>query len=485
MRVAARFGLLLLLLFAPARLDAGSPPTRTQILLLECPSASALRGRLETYADSCGLSDAYGAGEACSVLGASFARTGERDSAIAWYSRANRILDGPQERLALVDLLLERRAGEDVARAATLLRISLEGIEAPGARLPYQARQAWALHLAARSDSAARLFAEIETPLSASLEWSDRMGRVAVAAGRPGAAMRWLSPVAVASRGCAPDVMAALSAAAASSGTRRDLSSLIAAQVTALDRSEAARLDALSARPVSFDADDGFPLAGAVLAPGDGVRRVGAVVLVEPDERASSCDSLADVLRRANLAVLLLERRGTGGSIGPTCALPFAWRGREDALDRRCARDVRGALRVLAGMTRLDTSRCVVVGVGETATTAVRAAGLDPRTRALVLVSPAPHPVDGGTVRAGIAALQRPIFFQIAPEDFPLFEQTDIFYQAGVRGRSRVSDARGAGQGAAQFHHDPTIAPRLIRWLAETMSAPAPPTLRPSRPRRK
>ena len=484
MRTLALSSLLMLLLLAPARLEAGSPPTRTQILLLECPSASALRGRLEAYADSCAASDVYGADEACSALGASFARAGERDSAIAWYSRADRLLGGSEARLALVDLLLERHATEDVARASTLLRTSLEGIEAPGARVPYQARLAWALHLMAHSDSAARLFSEIETPLSASLEWSDRMGRVALAAGRPGAAMRWLSPVAVASRGRASEVMEALSSAIASGAKQLDLTGLIAAQVAALDRAEAARLDALSARPVSFTTDDGFPLAGAALAPADGVRRVGAIVLVEPGERASSCDSLADILRRANFAVLLLERRGHGGSVGPTCALPFTWRGREDALDRRCARDVRGALRVLAGMTRLDTSRCVVVGIGETATTAVRAATLDPRTRALVLVSPAPHPVDRGVVRAGITALQRPIFFQIAPEDFPLFEQTDTFYQAGVRGRSRVSDARGAGQGAAQFDHDPSVAPRLIRWLAETMSAPAPPTPRPTRPRR-
>lgn len=478
----------LLLLCAATRAFAGTPPTRTQTLLIECRTPGELRARLEAYADSTFGRDSFGSGEACAVLGASFSRSGARDSALAWCTRALDRRGDTEDRLAVADLLLDRRRGDDVARVTAQLRKYLEAIEAPGARAPYQARLAWALHLAARSDTAAAMFAEIEGDLASSLEWSARMGRTALAAGRPGAAMRWLMPVAMASRGLAADIMDSLNAAAAAmpaGSPRRDLAALVAGQVAALDREQARRLDAFHARRVTFNADDGFPLAGAWLAAADSARHLGAVVLLEPGGDPTVCDSLAGALLRANLAVLLLDRRGSGASVGPACPTPFAWHGREEALDRRCARDVRDGLRALARATPLDTSRYVVAGIGEAATTAVRAALLDPRARALLLVSPSPHPVDRGVVRAGIAKLQRPIFFQLAPEDFLLFELTDVLYQAGLRPVSRVSDSHGGGQGAAQFRDDPAIAPRLIRWLAETLPPPARPVPRPARRRRR
>ena len=476
----------LLALLLPGAAHAGSPPTRTEILLVESRTPAELRSRLRAFADSIAPSWPFGSGEACAALGASFERAGQIDSAIVWYGRATERRGDTSERLGLVDALLARGRPEDLQRAIAQLRRNVAGIEAPTARLPYEARLAWALHRAGKPDSAATAFALIENDLAPSVEWSEHMGFACLDARRPGAAMRWLSPVAVASRGRAKDVMDALRAsgeAMPAGSSRADFTALIGRQVAVLDYAEEDALAPLKARRLSFNAGDGFPLGAVVVTPAAAKRRLGAVVMIEPGQSPLSCDSLVQALLRANLAVLLLERRGFGHSVGPACLYPHAWHGREAALEERCARDAAEALRALAGATALDTSRYLVAGIGETATTAVRAATLDRRVAALLLVSPAPHPVDRGVTRARLAGLKRPVFFQIAPEDFPIFELTDVLYQAGDRSRSRVADARGAGRGAEQFRHDPAVLERLTRWLNETLAAAAP-SPRRARPRR-
>ena len=96
-------------------------------------------------------------------------------------------------------------------------------------------------------------------------------------------------------------------------------------------------------------------------------------ILVASGDTLADYDSLAVGLRRMGLAVMLVEPRGSGRSVGPRCPLPDAWRGREAEMQDRSADDAREAIRALARETTIDTTRYLLVGVGESAPIAVEA----------------------------------------------------------------------------------------------------------------
>jgi hypothetical protein len=180
--------------------------------------------------------------------------------------------------------------------------------------------------------------------------------------------------------------------------------------------------------------------------------------------------------------VMLVEPRGSGRSVGPRCPLPDAWRGREAELQDRSADDPREAVRALAREVTIDTTRYLLVGVGATAPIAVEAARRDRRATALMLVSPDPAPVDRGPMRATLAALRPPVYYQTAPGDFTTWEVIDSLYRAGDQRRSRIAEAEGLGRYATLFRRDPKIMTRFKLWLAE--SWPRLPAPRATPPRR-
>jgi len=183
--------------------------------------------------------------------------------------------------------------------------------------------------------------------------------------------------------------------------------------------------------------------------------------------------------------VMLLDSRGTGRSVASGCPLPDSWRGRELEMEHRCAGDVRAAVAALAREARADTARYLLVGVGPTTAIAVEAAQLDRRAATLMLVSPTPSPVDRGAMRATLAAIQRPVYFQTGPEDFTTWEVIDSLYRACDMRASRVADTDKPGTHAKLFRRDPKIFERFRRWLAETWPpATAPRATPPSRPRK-
>jgi hypothetical protein len=256
----------------------------------------------------------------------------------------------------------------------------------------------------------------------------------------------------------------------------------------------------MGGRLLALTASDGFPLGGLLVPaappPRGRTSRRGtataarrapallAVLLLAPGDTLASGDSLALALRRHGITTLLLYPRGHGASVNPSCPSPDAWFDREAALQARIARDVRDAVRGVRRTTTVDSTRYLVVGVGASATMAVEAATLDPRVKALLLVSPAPAPVDRGLTRARLAQLRLPVFFQIAPDDFDAtYAITDALYQAGDRAASRVTESAVGGQGLAQFRSDPALAARFLAWLDATLRPVTPPPAQAPAPR--
>jgi alpha-beta hydrolase superfamily lysophospholipase len=499
MRPVTLLSLLLLVCALPAL--AALPVTRARALLTLAATPASLRSQLLAYADSATAGDPVGASEALSYAGASFQREGRVDSAIVCHRRAFELLGSEESLLALVDQLLLRRGAGDAAEAIRLLtaaRVASDR-DAPSALV---GRIAWAHFLQGKADTAAKLFAVVEDQLLPRYEWRFRMARVAFTLKDYRRTVNLLLPVAIRARGNDDEVIEMLEQAGKEAGIGPRVKDAVLRGTSAHDQSELALASALGGRLLALTASDGFPLSG-LLAPaappphGRPSRRgttaaapvhrgpaLLAVLLLAPGDSLASGDSLAFALRRHGITTLMLYPRGHGASVDPSCPSPDAWFDREAALQARIARDVRDAVRGVRLATTVDSTRYLVVGVGASATMAVEAATLDPRVKALLLVSPAPEPVDRGPTRARLAQLGLPVFFQAAPDDFdPACAITDILYQAGDRSASRVVDSTRGGRGLAQFRNDPALAARFLAWLDATLQPAAPKPAKAPAPR--
>lgn len=479
--------LLALAVAAPAR-DATAQrlKSRTQYLLDEAVSAADLRGRLAALADSARRRAPNEAGEALYYLGQSWERSGGLDSAVAAYRAAALVRGNAEDRIALADVLLARRQPGDVAEALRLMESSwaeaAQGGGLAGSARHYRARQAWAEHLLGRGAEALGHLEPLDGALAASATWRERLGIVALAAGQPRRAWDVLLPLAAESRGEDPAVMRALRDAGDVLGLGPRVDEDLRRAVAALERAEAREVERLGGRAVRFAAADGFPLAGTVVVPPGGGRHRAVVALRAPGDTLGDWDSLAAGLRASGRALVLVDPRGHGASIAPSCALPSRWWGREDELAALTADDLRHALRALALVAPVDTARVVVVASGAGAGPAAAAAERDRRVEALVLLSPDPPATARGALRARLARLAMPGYFQIGVEDRPSFLWVETLYQAGDRARSRVVDARGPGLGPRAMRADPESVTRLVRWLDAPKPARRAPRPQPRRP---
>jgi len=491
MRPVILLSLLLLACALPALAEPPATPARA--LLTLAPTAASLRSQLLAYADSAGAAgDNIGAGEALSYAGTSFQREGRVDSAIVCHRRAFDLV-GNEDPQVLVDQLLLRRGPGDIAEALKLLTAALAASEwaAPSALV---SRIAWAHFLQGGADTAAKLFATVEPRLLPRNEWRSRMARVAFARKDYRRTADLLLPVAIQTHGTDDETIEVLEQVGKQLGMTTRIRTEVFRGAIERGQPEIKLASALGGRLLEIPASDGFPLGGLLLPAADppggrpsprgtataaAARRAPAllaVLVLAPGDTLASGDSLALALRRHGITTLMLYPRGHGMSVSSSCPSPDAWFDREAALQARIARDVRDAVRRVRRVTTVDSTRYLVVGVGASATMAVEAATLDPRVKALLLVSPAPAPVDRGLTRARLARLGLPVFFQIAPDDFDAtYEITDALYQAGNRSSSRVAESEVGGQGLAQFRSDPALAARFLTWLDATLRPSAPP----------
>lgn len=459
-------------------------PSPSDAMLFQPPTAAALRARLLDHADAMAAVDTFEAGRALAYRGRSFARDGEPDSAVAAYERAFRLDPRPQRRMELSEVLFMRLAHGDAERAREILR----PIQPATPELPemsaatVQGSFAWAHYLAGNADSAALLFGPVETWLSTRAEWRYRMACVALDRSEWQRVILLLQPLAVASRTFDSDVMDLMKRAGEAMNIGRHIVPSVSQDIGIRERGENALLAEWGARRVKFLARDGSPLGGVLLAPAGPARSRAAIVLVAQRDTLADYDSLAVGLRRMGLAVMLLEPRGSGHSVDARCPLPDSWRGRENVMQARCAGDAREALRAMAREAAVDTTRYLLVGVGASAPIAAEAARLDRRAAVMMLVSPEPEPVDRGPMRATLAALKLPVYYQTAPGDFTTWGLIDTLYRSGDVRASRVSEYEGVGRYAALFRRDPKILARFKLWLAESWPRPTAPRATP-RPR--
>jgi dienelactone hydrolase len=451
------------------------------------PDGVSLRARLSAFADSVAAADPALAAQALAWAGESFAREARPDSAVTCHERAMALDSSEARRVELASALIARLAPGDAARAREVLRpVQPATPQLPDiTQAPLQGLFAWSHYLAGRADSAAALFAPVERWLTPHQEWRYRMACVAFEREEWPRTLDLLTPLAVASRTFDSDVMGMMHRAAESLGADRRLLPMLGNEIARRDKNEQALLGELGAHRVGFRGEGGFPLGGTVVAPRRATRPRGAVVLVAPGDTLALYDSLAVGLRRMGLAVMLLDVRGSGRSVGPSCPLPDSWRGRETLLQSEVAADVSAAAAALARDAGCDSSQYLVVGVGVNAPIAIRAAARDPAVKAVLLVSPTASPADLGALRAAVAGLKPPIYYQTGPQDFTSWDVIDALYEASRDARaSRVADSETFGSRATIFRRGRKIFNRFSLWLSETWPhRAAPRATPPSRPR--
>ena len=459
-----------------------------EALLYRPGTPAGLRASLIAFAASDTSRDA--AGEAWYWAGLSFDREGQADSARVCYEHALELRGAAADRDALSESLFARGRPADLVRAREVLaprlkaaRVSSE-YEVAGA----QARIAWSLYLSGQADSAARMLDRQKRYLLDEHEPMNREWRYRMAAaelGRSGFARAYelLGPLALASRLQDRDVMEMVRSAADGLGAGDKVAPALQQQLRKADAQEDAELAPLGGTRVFFAAGDGFPLSGYVIAPAAKRPRRAAVALLAPGDRFADYDSLAAALSRSGFSMILLEPRGSGRSVAATVPLPESWRTREAEMQWRCARDLPYALAQLARSASVDTSAFLLIANGAAAPIAAEAASAYPRARVLLLISPAPAPVDRCITREMFAKLGRPVFLQTAAEEFLALPFADSLYHSLDQRASRISDTQLMGRGARVFRYDPAIAPRLTRWLEETWTV-ATRGSRPSTPRR-
>ena len=477
-----------LLLLAAAPATAATPSSaRIRALLARSGSPAELRARLLAYADSAvAAGDAVGASEAFGHAGESFRRETRPDSAILCQRRALELESAEPRLFALADQLLLRGAPADLAEAVG----RLEAARTPAVHPQILGRLAWSRFLQGRPDTADAIFAPIAQHLLPHPEWRYRMARVALERRDYRRAGDLLLPNAVRTRGTDDEVVGMLQRIGDAAEMTERLQQEVRRQVLLGDRPLLDLARQLGGSLVTFDASDGFTLGGLLLpapSPARSRRPLLAIVLLAPSDSLPLGDSLAVALRRHGITSLLLHPRGSGLSAGPFCPSPESWFDREALLQARVARDVGEAARWAAAGGRVDTTRYLVVGVRASAPMAVEAATLDPRVKALLLVSPLPALVDWGTMAARLGRLRLPVFFQIGADDlYDSFRLIDPLYQAGDRGASRVVESHMPGSGLAQFRHDPRLAQRFLEWLDAAFKPRgrrgSPPPTRPAPP---
>jgi pimeloyl-ACP methyl ester carboxylesterase len=239
---------------------------------------------------------------------------------------------------------------------------------------------------------------------------------------------------------------------------------------------EAASLDTIHAVRVSATGADGFPLSAILFQPPPHAKHVVLAIGMPPYDLVS-CNGIARGLARAGYAFAVLDPRGSGRSLGATCATPESWSGREATLEHLVAGDVRRMFDAVAKELSADTTGYAVLATLDGSVIAAEAASLDSRVRVVVLASPEPPRAELGRMAARLRKTHAPVFLQTTPSETAGVECAAQLYEFVDPKVSRIVDSEQAGDDITIFVMDTGALPRLTAWLTqswEVRTAPRP-----------
>jgi len=223
----------------------------------------------------------------------------------------------------------------------------------------------------------------------------------------------------------------------------------------------ASRLRA-AGREVSFKTEDGWTLYGTLRAPaGSGSPSAPGVVLLHSyltDRHVF--DHLEQLLADAGLAVLNFDFRGRGESKGKGGYFDLSLEERDKAY-----LDAKAALNFLAAQKGVNADRLALVTTSIGVKYGMKAAALDPRVKAFVMLGGMPD-------RPDVERSHFPILFVSSKGSPPIMKAFQDFYKLARDRGSSLLEYEGGSIGYQLFELDESLQPFIVRWLKPQLSLP-------------
>ncbi|HET9327161.1 MAG TPA: hypothetical protein VFQ05_10335 [Candidatus Eisenbacteria bacterium] len=461
---------------------AASAAGRVDDMMARASTPAELRATLLDFARTAPDSAKEDKGQALLQAGWSYHEAGRADSALICFDRAVAIRGSHADRDAFVDALFDRSNTGDAARALEVLGPRLVMAKKTSERdiAQTRGRQGWAHYLMSRGDSALRILRThqrllLDPATPRHRDWRYRLGLVELEHGDAAKSIEAIYPLSIESRFTDRDVMSILRDASRKIPQSDGFADRLKQELNRNDELDRKAIEEFRGKRITFTAADGVTI-GAIVVPSMRRPARAAVVLMDPDELPEAYDSLATGMSAAGYSIILVEPRGSGWSVSPECPLPSLWRGREDEMRSKLARDALPALRALSAKAPADTSAYVVIGAMGSSSAAADAASRERRVRGLVLLSPTPSPVEVGPMRARLAQSAVPVFFEVPVMDHATGPTAQTLYEGLDPRTSRIAESEIVGSSAKIFRYDRTALPRLLTWLNDRWKRPAPPS---------
>jgi len=220
----------------------------------------------------------------------------------------------------------------------------------------------------------------------------------------------------------------------------------------------------------TFEAGDGWPIAGLVRAPEDaGTGSAGVLAVPGSRHERDAWTHTALALVARGCTVMQIDIRGRGAS-----ANGVRYSDMGPAQRRRVSLDVAAAVNELARVSGVDAARLGLLVEQDTAADAIEAVGDDDRVRALAVLS-ARHP---DRVAAAVIARGVPMYGMASVEDREGLRATVDAYLAAPAAQSRIDVFHGLGVGITmasvlQFERpdETPIEARIADWMAQVLTA--------------
>lgn len=230
-------------------------------------------------------------------------------------------------------------------------------------------------------------------------------------------------------------------------------------------------------RQLKFVTDDQIEIHGTYTSPAtkESAKAPIVILLHMYNKDRSGFDPLLPALHEAGFAVLAIDMRGHGQSVGPAAMdLPRRVADRDPKLFREMYRDVQAAYLWLAGQPEADLNRFALVGASVGCSVALNYAGRDRSVDAVVCLTP-------GTKYLGIDSLRdarkygrRPLLLLAAePERSAADTLTGFIPGATMQIVPGHADNEMALHGTNMLGRVPKVEQTIVEFLLKAVGPPA------------
>ncbi len=218
---------------------------------------------------------------------------------------------------------------------------------------------------------------------------------------------------------------------------------------------------------VTMATQDNIVIVGSYTAPADNEKHPVVILLPMYKHDRSSYDPLLPALHRAGFAVLALDPRGHGESVGPAeLGLTRRVEQRDPKLFAEMYRDVEAAYQWLAEQPNVDRTRFVLVGASVGCSVALDYASRDASVDGMVCLTPGTDYLGLDSIRHIQKYGRRPLLLLASEDEKAAAEQLKKF-APDTREEIIPNPARTDLHGTRMFGQVKGIEERIVEFLTE------------------